>query len=153
MTAELPEPAGSLHTDLIMDPISELKRHGYRQTAPRTFVLQVLEASGGHMTATQIADAVEHRKLPLNRSTVYRTLEMLSEIGIIKGSQIGRSVSYELLHDSDSHHHLVCSNCQDTVHIKDEKTDKALRREAAGAGYTVSEIQVLVSGLCSRCRA
>jgi Fur family ferric uptake transcriptional regulator len=135
-----------------MSLTQELKTHGYRSTAQRALILQVLEASQEHLTVAQIADALEERYVPLNRSTVYRTLETLLDIGMIKSSRMGRSTYYEFLHTGDNHHHLVCTNCHTTVHVHGEDTDAVLTREAAAAGFEVSEIEILVSGLCRSCR-
>ena len=115
-------------------------------------MLQVLEASDEHLTAAQIAETLTSRYVPLNRSTVYRTLETLLEVGMIRCSRLGRSTYYEFLHEEDSHHHLVCTGCHTMIHIHGEDTDAALTREAAGAGFQVSEIEILVSGLCRACR-
>jgi Fe2+ or Zn2+ uptake regulation protein len=130
----------------------ELKTHGYRSTAQRALILQVLEASHEHLTVAQIADALEERYVPLNRSTVYRTLETLLDIGMIKSSRLGRSTYYEVLHVGENHHHLVCTNCHITVHVHGADTDAVLTQEAAAAGFEVSEIEILVSGLCRGCR-
>ena len=135
-----------------MSLTQELKTHGYRSTAQRALILQVLEASQEHLTAAQIADTLEQRYVPLNRSTVYRTLETLLDIGMIKSSRMGRTTFYEFLHAGDNHHHLVCTNCHTTVHVHGEDTDAVLTREAAAAGFAVSEIEILVSGLCRSCR-
>ena len=135
-----------------MSLTQELKTHGYRSTAQRALILQVLEASQEHLTAAQIADALEERYVPLNRSTVYRTLETLLDIGMIKSSRMGRSTHYEFLHAGDNHHHLVCTNCHTTVHVHGEDTDAVLTREAAAAGFEVSEVEILVSGLCHDCQ-
>jgi Fur family ferric uptake transcriptional regulator len=135
-----------------MSLTQELRTHGYRNTAQRALILQVLEASQEHLTAAQIADALQERYVPLNRSTVYRTLETLLDIGMIKSSRIGRVTYYEFLHAGDNHHHLVCTSCHTTVHVHGEDTDAVLTREAAAAGFEVSEIEILVSGVCRACR-
>jgi len=67
-----------------MSSISDLQRHGYRRTNQRALVVQVLEEGGEHMTAAQIADAIERADGTLNRSTVYRTLETLVDVGMVK---------------------------------------------------------------------
>jgi Fur family ferric uptake transcriptional regulator len=137
-----------------MSPIAELQRHGFRKTAQRGLILGILEKSGGHLTAAQIADAVDSGSVPLTRSTVYRTLDTLVEVGIIQGSRIGRSMYYEYAHHApgESHHHLVCSSCRSTVHIHGAEVDASLTRAASAVGFKVADIQVLVGGLCRGCR-
>ena len=135
-----------------MSAIADLQRRGFRRTAQRAVILEVLENSRRHMTAAQIADQVAAGDVALTRSTVYRTLDTLVEVGMIKASQIGRSVYYEYLRDDHSHHHLVCIGCQATVHIQGAEIDASLTRAAVQAGFRVNEIQVLVGGICRDCR-
>jgi Fe2+ or Zn2+ uptake regulation protein len=135
-----------------MSAIADLQRHGFRKTAQRAVILEILENSERHLTAAQIADQVAEGDVALTRSTVYRTLETLVDVGMIKASQIGRSLYYEYLHDDHSHHHLVCSGCGATVHIHGAEIDASLTRAAAQAGFRVAEIQVLVGGVCRACR-
>ena len=136
-----------------MTAIADLQRHGFRKTAQRAVILEILEGSRSHLTAAQIADQVVDGDVALTRSTVYRTLDTLVEVGMIKASQIGRSVYYEYLHDDHSHHHLVCSGCGATVHIHGAEIDASLTRAASQAGFRVAEIQVLVGGVCRECRS
>ena len=132
--------------------MADLQRHGYRKTAQRGVILGILQNSRQHLTAAQIADAVEAGNVALTRSTVYRTLETLVEVGMIQASRIGRSMYYEYAQDRESHHHLVCTSCRSTVHIHGTEVDASLTRAASRAGFQVVEIQVLVKGLCRECR-
>lgn len=135
-----------------MSNLADLQRHGYRRTNQRALILQVLEQSSEHLTAAQIADAVEQTAGTLNRSTVYRTLETLVDVGMVKASRMGRSQFYELIRDGEHGHHMVCTGCRATVHIDGTEIDALLALEAAQAGFSVGEIQLLVAGLCRGCR-
>jgi Fur family ferric uptake transcriptional regulator len=138
-----------------MSRITELPGHGYRRTSQREAVLDVLEARGGHLTAAEIVAAVQQRDLPVNRSTVYRTLETLLDTGLIRASRLGRSTSYEVTHPAGpeaEHHHLVCRVCQGTHHVTGGGVTEILRAEAAQAGFRVEDVQLTASGICRRCR-
>jgi Fe2+ or Zn2+ uptake regulation protein len=135
-----------------MNLMGELKRGGFKATPQRALVLKVLEEGKGHMTADEIGRAVEARAVPLNRSTVYRTLETLAELGIVKATRLGRSTHYEIAAEGHEHHHLVCTSCRATVPLPIGETATALERQARAAGFQVSEIEVLVSGVCPSCR-
>lgn len=136
-----------------MSLIGELKRGGFKATPQRALVLKVLEETRGHMTADEIGRAVEDRAVPLNRSTVYRTLETLAELGLVKATRMGRSTHYEIAAGGHEHHHLVCTSCRATVPLPIGETANLLERQAREAGFEVSEIEVLVSGICPRCQA
>ena len=141
-----------------MDPaapasrLDELSQHGYKRTMQRAVVLEILESAGGHMTAEEVAREVEARQLSLNRSTVYRTLETLAEVGVVKATRMGRAIHYELSHDGDDHHHLRCVDCNVMVHLDAAEVDGLLGRSATKSGFQVTDIQVMVNGLCAACR-
>jgi Fur family ferric uptake transcriptional regulator len=132
--------------------LDELSQHGYKRTMQRAVVLEILESAGGHMTAEEVAREVEERRLALNRSTVYRTLETLAEVGVVKATRMGRAIHYELSHDGDDHHHLRCVDCKVMVHLDAAEVDGLLGRRASKSGFQVTDIQVMVNGLCSVCR-
>src|SRR5258708_15939606 len=96
-----------------MDPtipasrLDELSQHGYKRTIQRAVVLEILESAGGHMTAEEDAKEVEARRLALNRSTVYRTLETLAEVDVVKATRIGRDIHYELTTNHIDHQNLT----------------------------------------------
>ena len=133
------------------DRLDELSQHGYKRTIQRAVVLEILESAGGHMTAEEVAKEVESRRLALNRSTVYRTLETLAEVGVVKATRIGRAIHYELSQDGDDHHHLRCVDCNVMVHLDAVEVDRVLGRSARKSGFLVTDIQVMVNGLCAVC--
>jgi Fur family ferric uptake transcriptional regulator len=141
-----------------MDPaapasrLDELSQHGYKRTMQRAVVLEILESAGSHMTAEGVAREVEARQLSLNRSTVYRTLQMLAEVGVVKATRMGRAIHYELSHEGDDHHHLRCVDCNVMVHLDAAEVDGLLGRSATKSGFQVTDIQVMVNGLCAACR-
>lgn len=135
-----------------MNRLAQLTQHGYKRTIQRAVVLDILESAGSHMTAEEIANEVEVRELALNRSTVYRTLETLAEIGVVRATRMGRAVHYEVTQEGDDHHHLRCVECQAMVHFDAGEVDELLRHDAREAGFAVSDLQVLINGVCPACR-
>jgi Fur family ferric uptake transcriptional regulator len=133
--------------------MAELRRRGYKATPQRALILKVLEESRQHMTAEEIGRAVEAQAVPLNRSTVYRTVETLATLGIIRATRIGRSTHYEIAGDDQEHHHIVCTNCRATIDLPMGGAAAELTTLARKSGYEVTSIEVLVTGLCSDCRA
>src|SRR3954470_21936272 len=84
----------------------ELRARGYRLTPRRLMVVEVLAANGGHLTVEEILAAVRACHPQINKTTVYRTLEMLRELGIVVMTDLGGGkLEYELI--SHPHHHLI----------------------------------------------
>jgi|GEM_PF-2386614 len=83
---------------------------GVRLTPQRFMVLAALAAHPGHTTADQILATVQIQYPHVNKTTVYRTLELLAELGMVAISQMGgNQATYELL--EAPHHHLICKRC------------------------------------------
>lgn len=96
-----------------------LQEKGYRLTAARQVILQTLAYSGGHVTADELA-ALVHEKAPgVGRMTVYRTLDLLSGLGLIRPVYQGTGAAHYILMDGGHHHHLVCSVCHQVIEFDD----------------------------------
>ncbi|MHB8510274.1 MAG: Fur family transcriptional regulator [Candidatus Dormibacteria bacterium] len=132
--------------------LSELRALGYKRTIPRAVVLDVLEASGQHLTAEEIGQAVDDRGFALNRSTIYRTLETLTDAGMVKALRIGRATRYETAPTGSEHHHIVCVACGTTSHLPTGEADAILSRQASALGYRPGAIEILVKATCRPCR-
>ena len=129
----------------------KLQDLGYRLTPQRTLVWDVLRASGGHMTAEQISQAIQERFPHVNISTVYRTLELLVELDLVRETRLGPSRRYFEVEEELPHHHLVCSDCGDVQHIHDEDMGDLSARLRIDHGFAPREVTVF--GRCAACVA
>lgn len=87
-----------------------LRRFGQRPTPQRMMILSILAEGGGHMTAESIHAQVRREYQHINLSTVYRTLEVFRDHGLVSETDLGGGVrQFELL--DRPHHHLVCLDC------------------------------------------
>jgi Fur family ferric uptake transcriptional regulator len=115
-------------------------------------ILSAIHDARGHFTAEQIYQEVHTHSPAVNRATVYRTLELLCEIGVISATDLGSACrEYELSGD-ESHHHLVCRDCGATLtfsHDLVRPLETALR-EVLGFAADLDHLSVF--GLCAGCR-
>jgi Fe2+ or Zn2+ uptake regulation protein len=88
-----------------------IKKRGYRLTPARAAILATLVDSGGHVSADELVEKVNGEARCVSRMTVYRTLELLQELGLIRPVYLGTGAAHYILLDKGHHHHLVCSNC------------------------------------------
>src|SRR6266567_9607206 len=85
-----------------------LRKRGYRLTPQRFMILNVIQESNEHLSIEQITERVQGINPQVNLSTIYRTLELLRELGLVRENHMpGESPRYELA-SGKSHHHLVC---------------------------------------------
>src|SRR5680860_1201880 len=92
---------------------------GYRLTPQRTLVWDVLRQSHDHLGADEICLRVQKDFPHVNISTVYRTLELLVELDLVRETHLGPNRRYYEVEEGEPHHHLVCTDCGSAMHIPD----------------------------------
>lgn len=93
------------------DILGKFRERGYRLTPQRLMILSAIEGSQNHISAEEIYSVVAAKYPYVNISTVYRTLELLKEIGLVTETDLGEGrVRYHPA-DKGRHHHLVCQEC------------------------------------------
>lgn len=133
--------------------IDTLKARGYRLTPQREMILDVLDHSTAHLTAEDVFEAVGQRTRAMNIATVYRTLELLVEEGLVSRIDVGGgSVRYATA-GHGSHVHLVCRHCHQTF-----EADYALVAPLAAKllrehGFEADLGHVSLFGTCGACRS
>src|SRR5580692_3385847 len=95
------------------------REQGLPVTVQRRVILESLAGREDHPTADQVFEIVAPRLPGLSRTTVYRVLETLVELGVIhKASHLGSAARYDP--NTQRHHHLTCLNCHKVVDMEDE---------------------------------
>lgn len=131
---------------------SELRARGYRLTPQRQLVLEAVDGLG-HATPDEIAAAVRRVAAGVNLSTVYRTLELLEELGLVRHTHLGHGApSYSVAWDAE-HLHLVCRNCGAVSEAPTEVAAGLVGRLRDERGFTVDVGHFAVFGRCAGCEA
>ena len=131
---------------------SELRSRGYRLTPQRQLVLEAV-GTLGHATPEEIAAAVRKTASGVNISTVYRTLELLEELGLVRHTHLGHGAPTYSVATDDDHVHLVCRDCGQIDEVASEVLEDVVRRLSAERGFTVDVGHVAVFGRCRACSA
>ncbi len=130
-----------------------LRQHGLRMTPQRQLILRLLEASSGHVAPEEIYQRV-HAELPMvNRSTVYRTLDMLEEVGLVRHTHDGSGATRYHLGQYPHHVHLFCHHCGHLSEVGDLDIGVGLveaLRERYGFAADLSHFAI--AGTCAACR-
>ena len=90
--------------------IAHLRSRGNRVTSSRRILLEVLFGADGHMTAEELATAVQKRAPDVHLSTIYRNLDEFEVLGVVYHSHLGHGPSSYLL-ASQAHAHFMCADC------------------------------------------
>ena len=131
--------------------IAALRATGRRVTMPRLLVHRHLRAADRHVTAEQLYAELAEQVPSLSPATVYDTLDLLDELGLIRRVSTPRGATTYDSRTAD-HHHLVCRACGRIEDLDAEVDTAAAENAARAAGFAPGFAQLTVSGLCSACR-
>jgi Fur family ferric uptake transcriptional regulator len=126
---------------------ARLREKGYRLTPQRELILQAVERLG-HATPDEVLAEVRTHSTAVNASTVYRTLEVLEELGLIRHAHISdRAPTYHSTSEHE-HFHLVCRNCHQVISVDPDVLTPVAERLEADHGFTIDVGHLTVFGIC-----
>ncbi len=129
-----------------------LKSRGLRMTPQRRAIVTEVMAADGHISPTAIARRVQSRVPGVDSSTVYRTLDMLEQVGVLSHTHLESGAEYHRRSES-RHVHLTCSNCgaEDSLSMVEARRLKDLLGKHHG--FEPDLTHFAISGLCRDCQA
>ncbi|MCX8125660.1 MAG: transcriptional repressor [Dehalococcoidia bacterium] len=129
-----------------------LKEHGYRLTPQRLMVVDAVHAVDRHISAEEIFEQVRKRYPYANISTVYRTLELLKELGLVVETDFGEGCLRYHHAEKGHHHHLVCRVCGRVTEVPEPVLDSLRERLAQEYRFQADFKHLAISGTCSECQ-
>jgi len=128
-----------------------LREHGTRVTPQRVAILQAVGSARSHPDADAVYRVVSRRFPNISRDTVYRTLSMMEEKGIIGSILfVGNAKRYDPV--TSRHHHLVCIRCRGIIDFEEEKFDHLSPPSSSVERFKVLRTTVHVEGVCEACQ-
>ncbi len=132
------------------DWAERLRASGHRLTPQRELVLAAVDTLG-HATPDEVYAEVRRHSSSINLSTVYRTLELLDDLGLIRHAHLtDRAPTYHSARGHE-HAHLVCRSCRTVISIGRDDIEKALGPLAAEHGFQPDYGHLTVFGTCASC--
>ena len=129
----------------------QLRARGYRVTPQRQLVLEAV-ARLDHATPEEIGAQVQQTARGVNISTIYRTLELLEQIGMVTHTHLGHGApTYHLASDAD-HVHLVCRDCGRVTEIGPDAIRPLITALEDRHGFETDVGHLTVFGRCADCR-
>lgn len=126
------------------------KEKGFNVTYQRIAIYKILLKHKDHPTAEQIFKEIKEEHPTISLATVYKTLETLSELGLIhKVNPLYEMARYEI--QSTPHHHLICAQCKKIVDIPEEELGKVEIPENFH-NFSILNYQIQIVGICEQCR-
>ncbi len=129
-----------------------LRDAGHKLTNARLTVLNVLEDSGGHITSGEVLERVNAVDSSIGRASVFRTLDLLTSLSIIRPTYLHSSLTptYVLMPDGH-HHHIICTNCNREIEFEEcalAGVEESLEKRL---GVKLTGHLLEFYGLCDRC--
>jgi Fur family ferric uptake transcriptional regulator len=132
--------------------VATLRERGHRMTAQRIAIVEEIAGTRGHIAPSGVIRKVQERMPEVNASTVYRTLELLEDVGVVRHAHLEHGAEYHRVGEGD-HVHLVCSRCGREEGLDDKETG-ALKTELDRlTGFEADLTHFAIAGLCPTCRA
>lgn len=137
---------------VVEDIRTRLRARGLRWTPQRRALLDVLRETDGHVTGAELVELCRARDPETTPSTVYRTLDVLEQLGIVRHSH-GRDGREEFhVGPTSEHGHAICEHCGSTLELEGEDVT-GLATSLARRGFSVDLSHLSVGGACAKCAA
>ncbi len=133
--------------------LDALAAAGYRRGGARQAVVELLGRQNCCLSAQEIFDELRRLRRPVGIASVYRALDALAALRLVKRVEAGDGIARfeQSAADGDHHHHLICRDCGKVEAFTDTRLERAIDRVAGGLGYLVEEHEVVLTGACADC--
>lgn len=132
--------------------VSALEEAGYRRTAPRRALAELVAERRGHFTADGLLAESRRRRLGVTRATVFRSIDVLSDLGLVERLDLPSGEHAFVACEPVHHHHVVCSSCGRTTPVEDAGIERVAEAIGRATGYQVETHRLELFGRCPACR-
>lgn len=134
-----------------MSCVATLKEKGLKLTPQRILITDIIHDARGHITAGEIIGQVQAKMPGVNKSTIYRTLDILEEAGCVYKSELDNESIYH--HDHKGHHHhLKCSRCGRTINCDESMLEPLQKSLMKKYNFHVDFKHMVINGICGKCQ-
>ena len=132
---------------------SILKQRGYKLTSQRRMVLSVIALCHEHLTPAAIYERVHHGDSSIGLVTIYRTLDLLTKLGLVCEIHAGGNCrSYLMSRPPEHHHHLICSECGAVTDFANCDLSELEQRLSNETGFAIGNHLLEFLGQCKNCQ-
>jgi Fur family ferric uptake transcriptional regulator len=133
--------------------VKYLDSRNLKLTRERKAVLEEIFLHPGHLEAEELAHTLRRKKIRASRATIYRTLELLVDSGIVRKVDLGHGHShYEHVFGHTHHEHMVCLKCGKVIEFSDKRLESSLKNLCEKAGFEHCSHYFQVFGYCKDCQ-
>jgi len=128
------------------------RQAGLRLTSQRCLILDVLRESDDHLDAESLHNKAKSRAADISLATVYRTLALLQELGLVEEHRLGEGHShYEAVRD-EPHYHFTCLGCGRVIEFDTPLVARIAQQLSEQKGLRIKRAHLHFTGYCERCQ-
>lgn len=132
-----------------------LKEKGYKLTPQRRSILdEIIKNEGSHLTTEEIYDLVKVNCPEIGLATVYRTVQLLEDMGVLYKLDLDDGCNrYELCDEDESHqhHHLICQNCGKVIEVEGDLLEELEQGIEKKYNFEIKNHSLKFYGICDNC--
>ena len=132
--------------------VEALRGKGHRLTPQRLIVLSIVAEGDGHMGVDEIFQRAKEAYPYMDLATVYRTLHLFRNLGVVTEVAIGDRLHYELTDPHGGHHHMVCRVCNGAFNLSPHYLEEFRNTLSNEFGFEPDLEHFAISGVCALCR-
>ena len=133
--------------------VEVLRDKGHRLTPQRMLVLSIVSDGDGHMGVDEVFRRAKEAYPYMDIATVYRTLHLFKDLGVVTEVAIGDRLHYELTDPSGRHHHMVCRVCNGAFNLSPTYLDEFREALIREFDFEPDLEHFAITGVCSDCRS
>jgi Fe2+ or Zn2+ uptake regulation protein len=132
--------------------LENIRTHGRRLTPQRRLILEILQESREHLDAETLYLRAKARDPDLGLATVYRTLALLKETGLVEEHPLGEDHGHFETPHPTPHYHFTCLGCGQVIELQAPQITRTARALCEQEDLQMTGIHLLLNGYCSQCR-
>ena len=120
-------------------------------TSQRKLLLDLIKKAGGHISAKELYRRASRRNESISLATVYRTLQLFKELGLVEERRLGQVYCHYEMKDSAEHQHLVCRSCGKVIEFESPLIRQLVEALKHEHGFNLTKIEFCMEGYCPQC--
>jgi Fur family ferric uptake transcriptional regulator len=125
---------------------------GHFLTNQRRLLLGLIRDAEGHLDAKELYQRARARDESIGWATVYRSLNLFKELGLVDERRLGKVHCYYEIKQSPEHQHLLCRGCGKVIEFQNPYFNKLIKAVQREHGFNVTKAELYLEGYCTECK-
>ena len=117
----------------------------------RRLLLELLRDAQGHIDAKELYRRASAKDESISPATVYRTLNLFKELGLVDETRLGKVRCYYEIKQSQGHQHMVCQGCGKVIEFQNPHFKKLIEAVQREHGFNIKKAELYLEGYCNDC--